>query len=97
MRMRSKCVRWQVHMAETTPDGPDNIVLRYLRRIDERLDTIERKMDEVILRLGRLEEQVAGLHVDNAIIHQRLDNLDRRVTRIERRFDLAEEPAPLKP
>jgi tetrahydromethanopterin S-methyltransferase subunit G len=74
-------------------NGPDNIVLRYLRRIDERLDTIDRKVDEVILRLGRLEEQVAGLHVDNAILHQRIDNLDRRVSRIEKRLDLAEAPS----
>jgi hypothetical protein len=33
-------------------EEPENLVLRYLRRIDERLDTIERKLDEVILRAG---------------------------------------------
>jgi hypothetical protein len=34
-------------------------------------------------RLGRLERQVADLHVDNA-------NLDQRISRIERRLELAE-------
>lgn len=49
-------------MAETTlpPDGPENLVLRYLRRIDERLDTVERKLDEVITRLSSLEYRFAG-------------------------------------
>lgn len=83
-------------MAETTlpSDGPDNLVLRYLRRIDERLDSIERKTDEVITRLGNLEYRFVGVERELAAVNQRLDNLDRRVTRIERRLDLIEDPAP---
>lgn len=38
-------------------EEPENLVLRYLRRIDERLDTIERKLDEVIVRVGKLERR----------------------------------------
>jgi hypothetical protein len=38
-----------------TDDGPDSIVLRYLRRIDERTERMERRLDELPVRTGRLE------------------------------------------
>jgi hypothetical protein len=46
-------------------EGPENLALHYFRLIDERLDTIERKFDEVILRVGKLERQVAELQCDD--------------------------------
>jgi hypothetical protein len=49
-------------------------------------------LDEIIVRLGRLEREVAGLHSDYAGLSVRLDNLDRRVGRIERRLELDEVP-----
>ena len=42
-------------------------ILDFLRacfgRIDDRFDRIDQKLDEVVTRLGRLEREVAGLHV----------------------------------
>ncbi|MBV8845306.1 MAG: hypothetical protein JO307_21065 [Bryobacterales bacterium] len=97
-------MRWQVHMAETTPNGPDNLVLRYLRRIDARLDEHGHKFDDIIFRLERLEREVAGTRRDIANLHEdwvgmtrRLDNFDQRLQRIERRLDLVEEPATSEP
>jgi chromosome segregation ATPase len=51
-------------------------------------------LDEIIGRLGRLEREVAGLHADYAALSVRLDNLDRRVGRIEQSLELVDIPAP---
>lgn len=62
-------------------DEPDSLVLRYLRRIDEKVDRLSDDMREVKQRLGSLEEISASLS-------RRADRLDERVERIERRLDL---------
>jgi hypothetical protein len=75
---------------ENTPehDEPQNAGLVYLRRIDARLDSIECKLDEVVVRLATVERDVAAMRV-------RLDSLDGRVARIEGRVDLQREIAKL--
>ena len=75
---------------ENTPehDEPENVGLFYLRRIDARLDSIERKLDEAVMRLAAVERDVAAMRV-------RLNNLDSRVARIEGRVDLQREIARL--
>lgn len=69
-------------------------VLDYLReqfsRLHSRLDGHDRKFEEVILRLGRVEREVVNLHGDFANQSIRLDNLSDRLDRIERRLDLVE-------
>jgi predicted nucleic acid-binding Zn-ribbon protein len=69
-------------------DQPENLVLRALAAIRQQLDRVETKQDEIIVRLGSLERDVAGLKVDFAGMQVRLDNMDRRLTRLERRLDL---------
>ena len=64
-------------------DEPDNIVLVYLRRIDEKVDALRDDMQEVKTRLGILEQQYAS-------ISNRVDRIERRLERIERRLDLIE-------
>lgn len=78
-------------------DQPDNLVLVYLRRIDERLERIELDMRDVKRRLTALEESQARMHHDIAAIRGdyaglqlRMDRFDERLARIERRLDLAE-------
>ena len=44
-------------------DEPENIVLPALNRIREQNDTILRKLDEVITRLGAVERDIAGMEV----------------------------------
>jgi tetrahydromethanopterin S-methyltransferase subunit G len=75
---------------ENTPehDEPENVGLVYLRRIDARLDSIERKLDEVVVRLATVEQDVAAMRV-------RLDSLDGRVARIQGRVDMQREIAKL--
>lgn len=66
-------------------DEPDNILLQYMRRFDEKLDRVVDEMLDVKVRLTALEEGLAG-------INRRLDRLEMRVERIERRLDLVDHP-----
>lgn len=75
----------------------DNLVLEILRTIRSDLARMEQKIDELTLRTGRLEQQVAGLRRDLAFTDEtiaehsvRFDRLSERVNRIERRLDLSE-------
>ena len=43
-------------------NGPDNIVLRYLREIDRKLDLLIDRVDELTKRVNLLEHGVATLN-----------------------------------
>jgi hypothetical protein len=68
------------------------LIFRQGQRILRDLAQIREKQDEIVVRLSRLEREAASLHLDFAGLSMRLDNLDRRVARIERRLELSEEP-----
>ncbi len=65
---------------------PDNIVLIYLRRLDEKVDRLLDEMRDVKGRLTGVEENLAA-------VHRRIDRMDLRIDRIERRLDLTVAPA----
>ena len=65
---------------------PDNIVLIYLRRLDEKVDRLLDEMRDVKGRLTGAEEHLAG-------VHRRIDRMDLRADRIERRLDPTDAPA----
>ena len=69
-------------------EGPDSLVLRYLRGIDRKLDRLVEDMHDVKLRLGSVEEEVAGLRRDFVRMQHTLDRHGERLDRIERRLDL---------
>jgi predicted nucleic acid-binding Zn-ribbon protein len=69
-------------------DEPENIVLRYLRRIDERTDRFEHSMEDIKTRLTSVEGQVSLLRADVVHVNHRLDRVDERLSRIEKRLDL---------
>jgi len=73
-------------------DAPDNIVLVYLRRMDERLEQLAIDMREVKERLHILKQQGASLHAQYASLSGRIDRIETRLDRIERRLELT--PAP---
>ncbi|HMM93012.1 hypothetical protein [Bradyrhizobium sp.] len=64
---------------------PDNILLQHMRRFDEKLDRVVDEMLDVKVRSTAVEEGLAG-------INRRLDRLEMRVERIERRLDLVDHP-----
>ena len=67
-------------------DEPDNLVLRILHRIDQKVDRPVDGIADLKLRMTDVEEGLAG-------VNRRLDRLDVRVDRIERRLDLREDAA----
>ncbi len=71
-------------------DEPENPVLRYLRRIDEKLDRVDGRFDELSRPIGNLETTVAHHGVMLAEMSVRMDSFGRRLARIERPLDLVE-------
>jgi septal ring factor EnvC (AmiA/AmiB activator) len=83
-------------------DEPENLVLRYLRRIDERVGGLALDILDVKSRLGSSQQQVSNIHSEMAVIHtdligvsaditridNRIDRVDARLARIEKRLDL---------
>jgi hypothetical protein len=71
-------------------DGPDNLVLRYLREIDRKLDNLIERLDYPTNRTAAVETVMGFTVTSNATLNARLDSVDRRLERIERRLDLVE-------
>ncbi|MCA3245669.1 MAG: hypothetical protein ING29_04225 [Azospirillum sp.] len=63
-------------------DQPENIVLVYLGRIDEKVDRLADDMRELRARVGAVEQGVAQLG-------GRVDRLTDRIERVERRLELS--------
>jgi archaellum component FlaC len=69
----------------------NNLFLAYLPLMRAQLDRIERKLEDVVVRLGYVEQSVTGHSAQLAEIHTKHDHLEARVTRIEKRLDLVED------
>ena len=74
----------------------ENLLLEHLKRFQASLDRVERKCDELIVRVGQLEGGLAVIgrniaHSDDniAVLSVRLDRMNERIERIERRLDLS--------
>jgi hypothetical protein len=73
------------HRSAHTAINAELLLVRHIRarvnQIADDLGTFER-------RVSSLGSQIAGLHGDNAILHQRMDRIDARLDHIEHRLDL---------
>jgi hypothetical protein len=72
-------------------DEPENLVVRYLRRLDEKVDQVSRDIGEV---KSRLQTRVTSLDGSIVHVHERLDGIQQQIggiaDRIERRLSLAD-------
>jgi chromosome segregation ATPase len=68
----------------------ENLILERLRRIDGRLDTMQNDIRELKERMGHLERRQAELALQYATPSTRVDRIDLRLERIERRLDPAD-------
>ena len=66
-------------------EGPDNLVLQILRRVDQNVDRLRDDMRD-------LKIPVSGIEENMVVVQRRLDRFDDRLERIERRFDLIDGP-----
>jgi DNA-binding FrmR family transcriptional regulator len=71
-------------------DNVENMTLVFLRRIDERLDRIEGDLGDIKLRMTASEEHLASMMMSLAGVNSRMDKIDARLVRIERRLELTE-------
>jgi hypothetical protein len=76
-------------------ENVENLLLEHMKRFQAGQDRIERKLEELVGRTGRLEIAVASLRGDFphsqanlAAMSVRLDPLSDRFDRIERRLEL---------
>jgi uncharacterized coiled-coil DUF342 family protein len=69
-------------------DEPENLVLVYLRRLDEKVDRVLDDLRDIKHRVGSLERQAADIRVDMAAMSTRMDRIDGRLDRMERRLEL---------
>lgn len=67
-------------------DAPDSLVLRFMRQVDAKLDRVIDDLADLKVRVTNVEENLVALN-------RRLDRMDLRVERIERRLELTETPA----
>jgi septal ring factor EnvC (AmiA/AmiB activator) len=61
-------------------EGPDNIGLAILRKIDQRTEWMAVEIRDMKTRVTSVEEGLAG-------VNRRLDRLETRVDRIEKRLE----------
>lgn len=75
-------------------DQPENLMLILLRRLDTSMDRLREDMADMRLRMTTMETQVGnfiGTEASHyASLATRLDKMDARIARIERRLDLVD-------
>ena len=76
-------------------DQPDNLILVYLRRLDEKLDRVRDDLQDVTRRLTAVElglasvrREVAVLAESDAHLGASIDKVNERLERIDRRLDI---------
>ncbi len=68
----------------------ENLVIEHLRHIRGAVDRTEQRLDDLTTRVGRIETNTGQIYVILAEHSVRFDHLETRITRIEKRLDLAE-------
>jgi predicted nucleic acid-binding Zn-ribbon protein len=68
----------------------ENMVLEQLRRIRASQDRMELDLQDVKIRVTAIEQHLGQVQIQIASLNGRMDRFDERLTRIERRLDLAE-------
>ena len=71
---------------------PENAVLVYLRRIDEKVDGLGVEMRDIKVRPTMVEERLASVEMSIAGVNRRVDRIESRLDRIERRLDHVDAP-----
>lgn len=69
-------------------DQPDSLVLTLLRDMRGSLQRVEDKVDELVRRVSAVETNLAHVHVELAGHSARMDRMDGRLDRIEKRLGL---------
>ena len=68
----------------------DSLVLEHLRHIRKAVDAVQLDIIDIKARLSGVEGTLGHLMTQGAVLSGRMDRLEERVARIERRLDLAD-------
>ena len=71
-------------------DNVENLTLLFMRRLDQRLDRLESDIGDIKLRVTATEEHLASIMMSVAGLNARMDKIDGRLGRVERRLDLTD-------
>lgn len=78
-------------------DEPENLVLVYLRRLDTKVDAIKDDLQDVKVRLNRLENTLITFRREQtndaegvAHLEARFDRFGERLARIEKRLEITD-------
>ena len=69
---------------------PDSLMLRYLRRLDQRTERMESDLAEVKGILASQRQHMGGFMTTDAAHESAIAAIQARLDRIERRLDLAD-------
>ena len=73
--------------------NPEKIVLEHLVVLRNELKEFRKESREELqiikMRLNSMERTVSGAHDDNVIVQMRLDKVDEKINKIEKRLELA--------
>ncbi|HHI89035.1 MAG TPA: hypothetical protein ENK01_03695 [Hellea balneolensis] len=69
-------------------DEPENVVLRYLRRIDKNVSEMREDVMDLKVRMPAIERNFGEVQVQIGGLNSRVDRVETRLSRIERRLDL---------
>ncbi len=71
-------------------EEPDNIMLRYLRRLDEKTDRMADAIADMAVDIRSMKTHMAGF-MQNEVVHDSaIASIRDRLSRLERRLDLTE-------
>ena len=71
---------------------PRDLVLEYLRRLDGKFDALREEMRGWNMRMSAVEQHALAHTTTEFGQNSEIDRLKRRVDRIERRLELADQP-----
>jgi hypothetical protein len=71
-------------------DDPDNLTLRYLRRLDEKIDRIGDQLADLTTDVRGLKTHIAGFMQNEVSQDGAIASIRQRLERIERRPELTE-------
>ena len=71
-------------------EGPQDLVLEHLRRVDGKVDGLLAEFRFFNLRMGAMEDRTVGLHLVHVQQNREIDRIKSRLDRIERRLELVD-------
>jgi uncharacterized coiled-coil protein SlyX len=72
------------------PEDTVNLVLEHLRAIRSVQDQHSRKFADLEMRLGAIEQHMAGYHISDMRQNSEIDRLKEQMDRIEKRLELVD-------